>query len=189
MFSVIALAGAVASAAEPIDRLLELPFGKSLDRVLAKCPKEGATLDWCGETRSYPIGIKKVVMKLRPPTSNDGTRVPAWVPLFKEVRVVIADDGIIDEIHGEFDRLDLQDETINSISLRFGPPTKRAVEVRQNGYGAFYRTQEAEWRTPSAAARAGCMIPTLCYFSFYTDRVALKYEANRRNTRPAPRAP
>lgn len=158
LFLIQAFLPLIALASDQFDRVLQLPFGKPLDRVIPHCSITAkAETDYCGLGRGYKKGkaTTNVSIMLMPPPSNSQFAVPSWVAS-DVVHVDFDSQGSVKRIMVWTKGPSIQDEVIASISSRFGSPSDLQPVTKQNAFGAKVLCKKAFWALPSITVYHDC---------------------------------
>ncbi len=165
---IVLLLAATGASAQSVDRVLSLPFGKPLDRDIARCPTSNKqVMDYCGLTGTYKRSSKlryTSVMLLPPPVASEFA-VPSWVAT-DIVHVDFGPDGSITRIAVSTEGPSEQDKVIESIGARFGRPTSLSVLRKQNAFGAAVQVKRAIWQLPAIDIYHDCLELPKCVVSF-----------------------
>lgn len=154
--------------AQTVDRVLSLPFGKPLDRNIARCPTTAErVIDYCGLSSGYKAGAqhRDVSIMLLPPPAASPYAVPSWVAS-EIVHVKFDAGGSIARIAVSTDGPAEQDRVIESIAARFGQPTAVTATRKQNAFGAAVLVKQVIWTLPTLVIYHDCLKFRRCTVSF-----------------------
>lgn len=151
------------------DRVLNLPFGKPLDRDLAKC---GAMVfpqpqDYCAIDGAIMKGTRTSTggAYLRSPAPESPNALPLWAG-FDKFRLSFDAQGNIDGIMAPTIGLPAQDNVIESVSMRFGPPTEVKEEPMKDLYGKEVTMKRVQWDKKGVFIHHYCARWDACSISF-----------------------
>lgn len=163
--TLVALCGLFAGASiagstldEPI---FGLDLGKPWQRTLPPCPHYGVIQDYCA-FGSAAAGLQL----LKRPSRGEQHRIPSWVKETMFVRTT--PDGHLASIAVNTPGPDAQDRVIESVTSRFGPPTKLEPREAKNAYGASWIVTRVTWDLPDVKITFDCYRRDECSLRFAT---------------------
>ena len=157
---VAASSPAQAQVAEPV---LGIQLGQPFKIV--ECV--GRRDNWCSADDPRYVGPNPRYLNLMPPDNDSPTALPTWVKrekLYLELR----SDGVVDKFYVTTLGPSVQERVVESISGRFGKPTKYERQIKQNAMGATVEVVSAFWQTADAVISHTCLKVNSCTVFFYT---------------------
>jgi hypothetical protein len=128
---------------------------------------EGRRDNWCSLEDTKRIGANPRYLSLMPPDTDSSTALPTWVKREK-LSIELRPDGVADKFYVTTLGPSVQDRVVESISGRFGKPTKYEKQAKQNAMGATVEAISAIWQTADAVISHTCSQINSCIVFFYT---------------------
>lgn len=151
------------------DRVLNLPFGKPLDRDLAKCAAMvfPQPQDYCAVGGAIMKGTRTSTggAYLRSPARESPNALPVWAG-YDKFRLSFDDQGNISGITATTLGVPAQDSVIDSVSMRFGPPSEVTEEPMKDLYGKEVTMKRAQWNKAGVFIHHYCFRWDACTISF-----------------------